>query len=299
MHCKHPSLAFRLTALLLLCAFSWLCGSAEAGNGLELISHSGKAAGRGGASTAVADDAMSITRNPALITQLRGTRFDGTLILTGDRIRKRNQWENQFDEDFDIWPIPIMAYSTDVFALDVDQSDLDLEDPLAPGPFVNISLLQPIQGAPIRQWMLHTLSQQPGLEVVPEASPGIAFVFLMVRQQSVEIDLAPVALAEQARMVQDDILQPFSMPDPCRIQNGGGNGDPLRTPELQRPQEILALRHGLPGTRVCVGADQGPRASVDEACGPRLARGARSRASVPLPEPTRATPAGTVTSPKR
>ena len=66
-------------------------------NGLEILSQSAKSAGRGGASTAMADDALSATRNPALLTQIGGTRLDGTLIFRNERIRRRNLTDDVLD----------------------------------------------------------------------------------------------------------------------------------------------------------------------------------------------------------
>ncbi len=118
------------------------CGApleANAQNGLEFLSQGAKGAGRGGASTAMADDSLSVTRNPALLTQLRGTRVDGTLLLRSERIRRRNLTDDVLDENVGIWPVPMLGFSTGLGSADVDTSDEN-------GPYLGFGLFQPMTG---------------------------------------------------------------------------------------------------------------------------------------------------------
>ncbi|MHC4830294.1 MAG: hypothetical protein ACYTFT_08060, partial [Planctomycetota bacterium] len=60
-----------------------LTGAAElahANNGVTLISQGAKGAGRGGATTAVAEDALSPAWNPANLSELESGRFDVSLL---------------------------------------------------------------------------------------------------------------------------------------------------------------------------------------------------------------------------
>ncbi len=131
-----------LSAFVVLVAASAPHG-AGAGNGLEHLNQGAKGAGRAGSSTALADDAQSAARNPALLRQLDGTRLDGTLIFNHERIRKRNATDNVLKERTEVWPAPFIAYSTDMVDGELAADDPDYE---APSYSLGFGLFQPVQG---------------------------------------------------------------------------------------------------------------------------------------------------------
>jgi long-subunit fatty acid transport protein len=139
-----PRLLLATTALGALLAGS---APALAGNGLSLLHQGAKASGRGGAGTAVADDALSASRNPALLVQLDGDRIDLTLAILATRSRERSATEDVFDEKVFLDPIPMISYSTDAFAFEGDPEEDGLGDYRpSSGPFVAFSLFQPVVG---------------------------------------------------------------------------------------------------------------------------------------------------------
>ncbi len=80
-------------AFLLLTAAGLLAGGApeaRATNGARPTSMGARAAGRGGADTAVADDATAVNTNPAGLAFIDGQRFDSTTALFVPRIEWRN-----------------------------------------------------------------------------------------------------------------------------------------------------------------------------------------------------------------
>jgi long-subunit fatty acid transport protein len=117
--------------------------SVSAGNGLEHLNQGAKGAGRAGSSTALADDAQSASRNPALLRHLEGTRLDATFLFNHERIRKRNATDNVLNERSEVWPAPFVAYSTDMVD---DELAADNEDYEAPTYSLGFGLFQPVQG---------------------------------------------------------------------------------------------------------------------------------------------------------
>jgi long-subunit fatty acid transport protein len=137
MRRPHP-----LRFLALACGLGALlwAGPAQAQNGLEHLNQGAKGAGRAGASTALADDAHSQARNPALLTQLQGTRVDGTFLYRLERTRRRNATDDVLTENGSLWPIPFLAFSADLTGPE------DLDDPAAGGPYLGFGVFQPMQG---------------------------------------------------------------------------------------------------------------------------------------------------------
>jgi long-subunit fatty acid transport protein len=82
------SIPARAALLLLLTTF--VSSSAQATNGARPISSGARAAGRGGADTAVADDATAMNTNPAGLGFIDGQRFDQTIALFVPTIKWTN-----------------------------------------------------------------------------------------------------------------------------------------------------------------------------------------------------------------
>lgn len=132
-----------LPAFALLFVATGAPQSVSAGNGLEHLNQGAKGAGRAGSSTALADDAQSAARNPALLRHLEGTRLDGTILFNHERIRKRNATDNVLKERSEVWPAPFLAFSTDMIDDELAADDKDYE---APNYSLGFGLFQPVQG---------------------------------------------------------------------------------------------------------------------------------------------------------
>lgn len=87
--------AARLTFVALLLA----AAPALASNGATPIAIGARAAGRGGADAAVADDAISQQLNPAGMLRLTGLRFDAGNMFVDARDRFENDRNNSFDSN--------------------------------------------------------------------------------------------------------------------------------------------------------------------------------------------------------
>jgi long-subunit fatty acid transport protein len=72
---------------------------ALASNGAAPIAISGRAAARGGADAAVADDALSLEFNPAGMLRTRGVRFDIQNMFIVSRDRLTNDFNDRYDAD--------------------------------------------------------------------------------------------------------------------------------------------------------------------------------------------------------
>lgn len=154
-------------ALLCLCA--WLSAGDVVwaqGNLIDPVGPSAKAAGRGGASTAVADDALSAARNPALLTEVAPGRLDFGLVMMLDRFRERSLSRNEVESRFLVWPVPSLGYTSDAFALEVEDDpsyDEVTDYRPSPGPYVALGLHQPVFG-----------SMAPTLSVAYRLSPSLS-----------------------------------------------------------------------------------------------------------------------------
>jgi len=101
----------RLSAAMILVAAT----AASANDGLAPIAPGAKAAGRGGASVAVADDALSAHANPALLSEIPGIRADlGVMILNERRaVRKGSGADAVVDRNTATLPLPSFGLSWD------------------------------------------------------------------------------------------------------------------------------------------------------------------------------------------
>ncbi len=103
----------KLATALLLCvlAVASVPGAALASNGAREISFGPKGAGRGGAETAVVDDAVSVASNPSGMAQIPGVRADLAVAVVFSRVRFTD--ENQDELTTGVGPIPALGISWD------------------------------------------------------------------------------------------------------------------------------------------------------------------------------------------
>src|SRR5688572_16500786 len=106
-------MARRRSLLLPVLALGLLAAPAAATNGAKLTANGSRSAGRGGVDYAFADDAISLSTNPAGMAFVYGNRLDQTWAVINPVVT----WSNQFGEfeDRDNPFIPVPAFSFGVF----------------------------------------------------------------------------------------------------------------------------------------------------------------------------------------
>jgi long-chain fatty acid transport protein len=109
---RRPGAITALAALVAACVLA-LAGEARATNGAQPIAYGAKQAGRAGAETGVADDAISGAVNPAALGEVPGLRVDAGLTLFLGRDRYVNALNDHLDSG---WPpslVPTVGISWD------------------------------------------------------------------------------------------------------------------------------------------------------------------------------------------
>jgi long-chain fatty acid transport protein len=118
-----------------------LAGRAIAADGAFPITTSPGAAGRGGTTLAVADDAYTVSTNPAGMTNVPGTRIDLTLGFYIAQDSYTNAFNHGHMAQGFPTPAPALGY---VQAL--GGTDRDADGPDDPGPFAFGFVLEPVSG---------------------------------------------------------------------------------------------------------------------------------------------------------
>jgi hypothetical protein len=223
-----PPLAAALAATALLAPPS------SANNGVALLANSARSYGRGGAETAVGDDALTSPSNPATIMESGRLRVDGSLTTAFERVRTTTAFEDSLDTNLIGIPFPALGAIWDPFA---DDPTEEVPDPAPSRGRIAFALWQPIGlvispsvsfAGQVNDWLSIGVSVQPlitylNLTIVGTAGagePGAEPDFLP--NGTVRIHRDAGGEKDPPEVLTDSSGDPVTWADIFRLANGVG-----------------------------------------------------------------------------